>query len=635
MKYRKVLSLFLACTLMLSACGNSGGSDNSGGTSDNTDNNSLAGTAVEVDFSQTDADMFTDRDLNTEYKYEPVSIQLKGSTASCDSDTSSVKIDGSTITISDEGTYIFSGTLENGMIVVNAEDSDKPQLVFDGVTITSESSASLYILEADKVFVTLTENSANTLSNGGTFTSIDENNIDGAIYSKQDLTFNGNGSLTVASPAGHGIVAKDDLVFTSGTYTITSSEHGIDANDSLRVKDASLNIAAGKDGAHVENSDDAELGFIYISSGVFDIDAEGDGLSAGAYLQIEGGTFDILAGGGYENGEKSSSDNWGNFGGGMHGGGMGGGGRRGGADTDSTTPNDSATSTGTSGVSNSVDDATSSTDDGSSSMKGIKSTNSMLINDGTFTIDSADDSIHSNVSVYINGGTYDIASGDDAIHAEEELTITDGTIEITQSYEGLEALDITFAGGSVSIQSTDDGINAAGGTDSSGTEGGRDAMFGGGMGGPGGMGGGMSSNANGSITITGGSIFMYAQGDGLDANGTIEITGGTTIVTGPTQGDTAILDYDTSAIINGGTFIGVGSTMMAQTFSDGSQGTIAVQASGKSGTTISLKDTDGNEVISYTPETSFQCVIISTPDIVQGDSYTIYVGSASGTFEAQ
>ena len=630
MKYKKILPLLLAGTLIFTGCGNSSTSEGNNSSKD-TDSNSLAGTAAEVDFSQTDEDMFTDRDLDTAYKFETVSIQLNGSSASCDSDTTSVKIDGSTITISDEGTYIFSGTLENGMIIVNAEDTDKPQLVFDGVAITSTTSAPLYILEADKVFVTLTEDSANTLSNGGTFTAIDENNIDGVIYSKQDLTFNGNGTLTVESPTGHGIVAKDDLVFTSGTYSITSSGHGIDANDSLRVKDAVLTIAAGKDGVHVENSDNDEKGFIYISSGTFDIDAEGDGLSAGAYLQIEGGTFDILAGGGYENGTKSSSDNWGNFGGGMGmpGGGMGGPGssRRGGTNSDTSTPNASSddTSSGTSGISNSID---STSMDESTSMKGIKSANHMLINDGTFIIDSADDSIHSNVSVYINGGTYTLASGDDAIHGEDELVITDGKIDITQSYEGLEALDITFVGGSVSIQSTDDGINAAGGTDSSGTTGGRDGMYGG-------MGGGMSANSDGSISITGGSIFMYAHGDGLDANGYIEITGGTITVTGPTQGDTAILDYDTTATITGGTFIGVGSTMMAQTFSDGSQGTMAVQASGNSGTNICIKDTNENEIISYTPETAFQCIIISTPDLVKGDSYTIYVGEQSGTFEAQ
>lgn len=627
MKYKKLFALLLASTLFFTGCGNSGDSE---GDKTTNDSNSQSGTSEEVDFSQTDEDMFTSRDSNTEYKYETVTIQLNGSSASCDADASSVTINGSTITISDEGTYIFSGTLDNGMIIVNAEDTDKPQLVFDGVTITSTSSAPLYILEADKVFVTLADGSTNTLSNGGTFTAIDENNIDGAIYSKQDLTFNGNGTLSISSPAGHGIVAKDDLVFTSGTYSITSSGHGIDANDSLRVKEASLTIAAGKDGAHVENNDDTEKGFIYISSGTFDITAEGDGLSAGAYLQIEGGTFDILAGGGYENGSNASSNNWGDFGGGMGmpGGGMGGpgGGRRGGASTE-----EPSTSTGTSGVSNSTDTSA----DESTSMKGLKAANSILINAGTFTIDSADDSIHSDISVYLNGGTYTIASGDDGIHGEEALILTNGTIDITHSYEGLEALDITIAGGTVSIQSTDDGINAAGGTDASGTEGGRDGMYGGGMGRPGGMGGGMSANSDGSITITGGNIFMYAQGDGLDANGYIEITGGKTIVTGPTQGDTAILDYDTTATINNATFIGVGSSMMAQIFSGGEQGTFAVQGSGAGGTTIILKDTAGKEVLSYTPETSFQCIILSSPDIVKGETYTIYVGSQSGTFEAQ
>lgn len=625
MKNRKLLPVFLACALVLSGCGSSQD------TQDTEHTTSENETSVDADFSQTEDDMFTNRDLKADYdENDCIHIQLNGSSATCNSDA--VEISGSTITITDEGTYIFSGTLDNGMIIVNAEDSDKPQLVFDGITIHSQTSAPLYILEADKVFVTLAEGSTNTLSNGGTFTTIDENNIDGTIYSKQDLTFNGNGTLSIASPAGHGIVAKDDLVFTGGTYTITSANHGLDANDSLRVKNSVFSIAAGKDGAHVENNDDAELGFIFIASGTFDIDAEGDGLSASAYVQMNDGTFDIVAGDGYENGSKQSSDNWGNFGGGM---GIPGG--RGGYGGDiSKTPNNQMPAHSNSDLSSGTTNSDSTEETESTSMKGIKASNSILINDGSFSIDSADDSIHSNISVYINGGTFEISSGDDAFHGEEELTITSGTITIHNSYEGLEALNITVSGADISIQSTDDGINAAGGTDSSGTTGGRDAMFdGGGMAPGGNIGDGMSTNSNGSITISGGSIFMYAKGDGLDANGYIEITGGTTIVTGPTSGDTAILDYDTTATIENGSFIGVGSTMMAQTFSDGSQGTMAVQASANGGTQIRIENSDGNEIISYTPETSFQCVIISTPDLVKGDSYTIYVGEQSGTFEAQ
>ena len=614
MKYKKILPLILCTALLLGGCGDSGNSNGgsnsgqSGNTNNNTDNNnSSVGTAIEVDFNKTDADMFTDRDSRTSYE-NGITITLNGTSASCDS--SKVKIEGSEITITDEGTYIISGTLDDGMIVVNAEENDKPQIVFDNVNITSATSAPLYILEADKVFVTLAKDSENTLTNGGSFTAIDDNNIDGTVFSKQDLTFNGSGSLTISSPAGHGIVAKDDLVFTSGNYQITSSGHGMDVNDSLRVKNATITVAAGKDGAHVENEDDTEKGYIYISSGTIDITAEGDGLSASAYVQVQEGNIKILAGGGYENGSQSSSGNWGDFGGGMPGGGKPGGGRRSGISGSLTTTTDS---------------------EESSSMKGLKADNSLLINGGTFTIDSADDAVHSNISVYVNGGTFTISSGDDAFHGEKELGISNGTITIDHSYEGLEALDIRISGGTISIQSNDDGINAAGGTDASGTEGGRDGMFGGGK--PGGF-GGMSGNSDGSICISGGNIFMYAKGDGLDANGYIEISGGKTIVTGPTSGDTAILDYDTTATITGGTFIGVGSTMMAQTFSDGTQGTMAVKASATGGTAIRIEDTSGNEIVSFTPETAFQCVIISTPDIEKGTEYTIFVGSQSGSFAA-
>ncbi|MBE6810479.1 MAG: carbohydrate-binding domain-containing protein [Ruminococcaceae bacterium] len=610
-KTLSILLIFALVCFLFAGCGKPSDND---GTIDNNSESSVSDTSdttsdpVDVDFSQTDDDMFTDRDGKTEYdESKAVSIQLKGDSAT--SSSNSVKISDSTVTITEEATYIISGTLTDGMIIINAEDTAKLQLVLNGVDITSKTSAALYILEADKVFVTLADGTENTLANGGSFTAIDENNIDAAVFSKQDLTFNGSGSLTVTSPAAHGIVCKDELVFTGGTYTVNSASHGLDANDSVRISSSTkLTIDAGKDGIHCENTDDASLGFIYISDGTMNIEAEGDGISAGAYVQIENGTFDLLIGGGSENGSKEHSDNFGGF---MGGGGHGG--MRPGSSQSSTT----------------------STDESSTSMKGIKAANSLLISGGTFKIDSADDSVHSDVSVTINGGTFEIASGDDAIHAEENLTITAGTFNITESYEGLEALNIDVKGGEFKIVASDDGLNAAGGTDSSGTTGGRDGMFGGGHGGgPGGMGGGMSSG-NGSIVISGGKLYVKASGDGIDANGTLTISGGYTIVTGPTQGDTATLDYDKSATITGGTFIGTGASGMAQTFSDSKQGVVAVSVGNQSaGTNITLKDKSGNTIIEYAPELSFAVVILSSPDIVSGEIYTITVGLESGEFEA-
>lgn len=608
---KRFLSILLILTLTLSllvGC-RSNSQDNTGENGIVNGGENSTSTPVDVDFSQTDSDMFTERDNKTDYDdSKAVTIQLNGTTATASSD--SVKISGSTVQITEEATYVISGSLTDGMIVVNAKDTAKLQLVFNGVSITSKTSAALYILEADKVFVTLAEGTTNTLANGGSFVAIDDNNIDAALFSKQDLTLNGKGALTVTSPAGHGIVCKDDLVITGGTYTVNSSSHGLDANDSVRIANANFTIDAGKDAIHCENTEDTAKGFIYISSGSIKAEAEGDGIAASAYLQIEGGEIDLLIGGGAQNGDKASSGNYGGF--------MGsgpGGMRPGGSQGSSTT-----------------------TTEDTVSMKGLKAANSLLISGGTFKIDSADDSIHSNVSVIINGGTFTLASGDDAIHAEDTLTITSGKIDISESYEGLEAMHIKINGGDIKLVASDDGLNAAGGTDQSGTEGGRDGMFGGGHGGrPGGMGGGPGgmSSGNGSIIISGGNLYVKASGDGIDANGTLEISGGYTVVCGPTQGDTATLDYDRSAMITGGTFIGTGAAGMAQTFSDSEQGVIAVSVGNQSaGTKIVLKDQSGNVIIEHSPELNFAVVILSSPDIKKGETYTITVGSGSGEFEA-
>lgn len=578
-------------------------SDGSGGSSDLSAAHDSSGTAS---FAQNSSDMFTERDLDAGYDESScIRIELSGSTATASSD--SVKISGSTVTITEEATYIISGSLDDGMIVVNANDTAKPKIVLNGASVTSSSSAPLYILEADKVFLTLASNSENTLSAGDSFTAIDDNNIDGAIFSKQDLTINGSGSLTVSSPACHGIVCKDDLVISGGSITVKSASHGIDANDSVRITESAvLSIDSGKDGIHAENSDDTSLGFVYISGGTIGIDAEGDGISSGAYMQIAGGTLDIVSGGGSANASKQTSDSWGNFMGGM-GGGRGQSFSKTESDTDST------------------------------SIKGLKSTGDMLISGGSFTIDSADDSVHSNASVTVDGGSFDIASGDDAFHADDTLTVNAGTINISESYEGLEGLHIAVTGGDISLVASDDGLNASGGTDSSGFGGDRGGdTFGnrGGMGGPGDM-GGMSSSSNGSIVISGGKLYINASGDGIDANGSLTISGGYTVVCGPTQGDTATLDYDTSAVISGGTFIGTGASGMAQTFSDSEQGMLAINVGNRSaGTTVSVVDADGNTVISYAPELNFAVVILSSPELVSGEKYTINIGSDSGVFEA-
>lgn len=604
----RILSLCLVLSILLCGCGNESASDN--GTANND------GSVIHAEESEASSDVtsevpdiaaqdgseyFSDRDFEVGYdESESTIITLNGDSASSNSNT--VQISGSAVTITDEGTYILSGTWNDGIIIVDSEKTDKIQLVLNGVTIHSETSAAIYILQSDKVFITTAAGTTNTLSNGGTFAAIDENNIDAVIFSKEDVTLNGSGTLVVTSPAGHGIVSKDSLTLTSGSYDINCASHALVGKDDVCIANAEFTIVSGKDGIHAENTDDAAYGYVYIQNGTFDITAQGDGISAGAYMQIEDGTFNITSGGGSSNASSQSSDSWGKFT-------EGGGHQRGKAES----------SMGSNTAASTV------TEDESTSMKGIKAATKLNINGGDFTINSADDSIHSNASVTVNGGTFDIAAGDDAFHAEDTLTVADGTIHITESYEGLEGLHIVVSGGDITLVATDDGLNAAGGTDASGT-GGRDAMGNQGM---------TFSSSSGSILISGGTLHVTASGDGIDANGSIEITGGCTVVCGPTQGDTATLDYDSCAAISGGTFIGTGASGMAQTFSSSQQGVIAVSVGNSSaGSTITLSDSDGNTVITYAPDLSYEVVILSSPDIITGETYTITVGAASGEVTA-
>jgi len=492
---KRIIALFLIGVMLLTGCGASGTKEDTESKNTESENSSEA-TVINRD------EIFSNRDFKTEYEENCAYIQLNQTSATCDSNA--VEIQGNTITIKDEGTYVVSGTLENGMLVVDSEETDKTQIVLNGASIHNNSGAAIYIKQSDKVFLTLEAGTENILSSGSTFEAIDEEEIDGVVYSKSDLTLNGAGKLSVNSPGGHGIVSKDDLIFTGGNYSVEAATHGLSANDMLGI--------AG----------------------------------------------------------------------------------------------------------------------------------------GDFTITSGEDSIHCDLNIYIQGGTFEIDAKDDAVHADETLLVDGGKINITNSYEGLEALDIEISGGDIRIVASDDGLNAAGGTDSSGFGGMENDQFGGPgqkpgggrrggpSGGQGGFGGMQSSSANGSIVISGGNIYIKASGDGIDANGTVEITGGSVTVCGPTQGDTATLDYDTSAVITGGTFIGTGARNMAQTFSDSEQGVIAVSVgSQQAGTQITLTDSSGNVVLTHEPELSFAIVILSSPEITKGETYTITVGEASGEFEAE
>lgn len=626
-------------------------------------------------------DMFTDRDLDVGYEEsDSVKISLSDdatTVSSGSSDNSStddtvdgVTVDGNVITITSGGTYIISGMLSEGQLVVDADD-EKVQLVLDNADITCATSAAIYVKSAGKTFITLAEGSENILMNTAEFEAIDDNNIDAVIFSKDDLTLNGSGTLTINSENGHGIVSKDDLKITGGTYNITAASHALSGKDSVRIAEGTFNLVSGKDGIHSENTDDSSKGYVYIAGGEFTIDSTGDGIDASNIVQIDDGTFDITAGGGVENSTKTHEDNMMGGPGGGNGPQMGeapsgealGGNAPSGEAPDGEAPSGEAPDgnapsekpsgeapqggSGNSSSDNSnsdretppekpdsntdqaagtdraagTDQSESDTSDSdSASTKGIKADGRLYINGGTFTINSADDSVHSNSAVTINDGTYTLTTGDDGVHSGEALEINGGTITISESYEGLEGLTVTINDGDIDITSSDDGINAAGGTEEMGF---------------GGMGNDSTDDTSTNemwMEINGGYIHVLAGCDGIDSNGDITVNGGEVYIDGPSDNGNSAIDYgDRSACyINKGTVVAIGSSGMAEDISDDSDQQVMLVKldSQKEAGEVTLTDSDGNEIITYTALKAYDCVIISTKDLEAGQTYTL---TTSGT----
>lgn len=383
-----------------------------------------------------------------------------------------------TVTIDKAGIYVLSGTL-NGNVQVSAGETDKVQLVLNNADITSDTGAAIVIESADKVFVTLAEGSVNTL----TAKAFAENeSVDAALFSRQDMTINGSGSLTVVS-ANHGIVGKDDLKVTGGNISITAEGRGLDGNDSVRIYNGSFTIVSAKDAIRSKESE-----------------KEGKG-----YVLIAGGTFDLTIGGGTQNAEPHRDE--------MGRGGFG-------------------PSRGYSSSSSSSSDST----------KGVKAAQQILIMGGTLNINSADDALHTDGDLIIYDGELNLHSGDDGIHADNALTINGGTVNVLESYEGLEATVLTINGGDISVTASDDGLNVAGGNDSSGF-GWNDMFASDGVSLIAINGGSLYVNSagdgidsNGDLAMTGGTVVVSgptnSMNGALDYNGTGTISGGTLIAAG-------------------------------------------------------------------------------------------------------
>ena len=288
----------LALMGSMAACGSQDtgsttGSSASAGTSagSSAEENTVTADKVSATVSATSggaidaSDLFSDRDLNQ--------------TADLSDATTYTVSDGQDIEITTAGVYVLTGSASNVTVTVNVADDEKVQLVLDGVSITNDSAPSIFVKNADKVFVTTTQGSENSLTVSGSFTQTDDTNTDAVIFSKDDLVVNGLGTLNISSTE-NGISCKDDLKVTGGTINLSVADAALEANESIAIADGSITVSASNDALHAENDDDNSTGYIYICGGTLNLTSADDGVHATTIVEIDGGTLNITAAEGIE-----------------------------------------------------------------------------------------------------------------------------------------------------------------------------------------------------------------------------------------------------------------------------------------------------------------------------------------------
>ena len=529
------------------------------------------------------------------------------------------------VVISEAGRYVFSGSLEDGSIIVDAHDSSKVWILLDGVEISCSDDACIRVDQADKVFLTLAEGSQNSLTSGSAYSDTAlSDGTDGAIFAHDDITINGSGSLTVTAQYSHGISANDDLVIAGGNITISAVEDAIHVNDSIRIKDAAITVTAGDDGLLTSN--EVENGYLYIESGTLDITASGDGIHTTGDITVAGGEIGISAGddgihsdasafiqsgtvlisdcyegiealiidvsGGdvsincEDDGFNANGGSGGMFGGGQMGGGqMGGafghGGMDGGADKgmsgERPTPPDM-------GARDMTDDMPTPPDTGGEGVGGEMPTPPDTGGEGVSgemptPPDMGGEGVSGEMPTPPDMSGESMSSG---MPAGPETDAASGSTQSLADTEDVETY-ISISGGTVRI------VNEAG----------RDA-------------------------------------DGLDSNGDIKISGGTIYISLLGTGSNCAVDYASEnggvAEITGGTIIACGASSMAESFdSTSTQASILYNTSSivEAGTTLTVTDADGNVLLSWEVPCSFSSALISCPEMKVGGTYTVSAGEIS------
>lgn len=575
-------------------------------------------------------------------------ISFTDSAVTADGKYSGYEIEGTDVSITAAGTYVFSGDCDDGSITVK-KGVTGVTLVLNGLTLTNADSAAITLNKTAEAALIAAAGSENTVADTA---GANDENAAVKVKSGASLSLSGTGTLTACGNVKNGIKGASDAVITVDemTLNIEAADDGLSCDDELTIKGGRVNITAGGDAVKAspdtddtENPDTTSLGSVTISGGTITLEAAEDGIQADGDLTISGGTFAVTANGGH----------------------------------------------------------TTAISDEDASCKGLKAGKTLTVSGGMFTVDSADDALHAN-DVTVSGGTLTLASGDDAVHADNDLVVgvkgssstSNPKIDITASYEGLEGTTVSVYSGDIDVAASDDGVNAANSELGEHSDkyaihiAGGDLYIDAGSDG---------LDSNNDITMTGGKVEVYGADAMMDAaidyDGTFTLSGGTLFGAGMepgagTQAYVAVGETSPSGGKGGHGGMGGGANggqgMTPPNDAGGTAGTTngnpptppanadgsttppsgdqngqqsgarpekpsneGGQQGGKptnresvlgieKGSVITVQDADGRTLYTATALGSMSSVIFSSSDIKEGETYTVLVDGASvGTATAK
>ncbi|HAN21550.1 MAG: hypothetical protein A2Y15_09635 [Clostridiales bacterium GWF2_36_10] len=480
MKIKIIITLTLAIVFILTSCSKI--------TYNNSNDETLSGTSnvSNTNESNFDVDISVDDIVETSNDIIKDGVQ-DGSIVLSDNGITAgdgVLVDGKVATIKDAGVYTISGAMSDGQIVVYVDKEESVELILNGVNLTCLTNTAIYGVSSDKIIITIADGTENTISDGSSYTEINDDDSNAAIYSKDDITIKGKGKLIVFGNYNNGISSTNDIKIIGGMITVNSKNTALRGKDSVKIGEGcNLTINSGGDAIKSSNDTEEGKGVIIITGGVITVTSGEDGIEAVNEITITSGDLNLTTDSG-----KTLTE--------------------------------------------------------STGYKGIKCDSSIIIAGGTFNITSNDDAINCGGDLEILGGVITISADDDGIHSDSTVKISGGKTTIAKSYEGLEGNEVEISGGEIRITSSDDGINTAGGTDTMGND--RPGKGGFSQGGNSNLtisGGLIAINAagdgidiNGTVNMSSGTLLICGPTDNgngpLDYNGDFKMTGGFLIAAG-------------------------------------------------------------------------------------------------------